>query len=425
MAAIRDFVSFVMGLASKRRRAKPRVDEEQTAAVPSVTMPRTLGGYPQYPPPSQVQPPGPPAGPPSHLAANNERLALFRLMLGITTTPDLGGFRDNSRPAARPTARPADNIGLYARVVNAERKAKSNYKVFSTIISACYFLQIIVAASLTAMGAASADNKAITAFGAINTIIAGLLTYLKGSGLPARLKYYGGEWKKIRELIELRERDFAHPDGCALDVYDVVEGIRDMYNHTKRDIEMNTPDGYNSVTAGMRSAGSGGGIGIAVDSAKADQVAGKLRSLDETLRSLKSRVEKTVHHVQDAAPETYDSISSHVRSTAASKAEHVAGKLRSLDDRVRELRGHVEKTANDVHSALHTAQAEEKRVAEEVRNVGEAVVEKTAHDVADVHRALHTVQAEGGRVAEDVRSVGEAVGKVAEAHSSHRDPGLS
>lgn len=61
------------------------------------------------------------------------------------------------------------------------------------MINACYFLQIIVAAALTAMGAAGTSSQAITAFGAINTIIAGFLTFLKGSGLPGRLKYYGNE----------------------------------------------------------------------------------------------------------------------------------------------------------------------------------------------------------------------------------------
>ncbi|KAK6065255.1 hypothetical protein SCUP515_11311 [Seiridium cupressi] len=100
------------------------------------------------------------ATPPTSTGAS---LTMSRLMLGITSSPSLG-FTQQSRPAP--------NIGIYARIV--------------------------VAAAVTALGAASANHNAITAFGAMNTIVAGLLTFVKGSGLPARYKYYGNEWKKLR-----------------------------------------------------------------------------------------------------------------------------------------------------------------------------------------------------------------------------------
>jgi len=226
----------------------------------------------------------------------NDDLTLFRLMVGISTPPHLTGTSS--------TTRPADNIGLYARVVHSEQTAKDNYKVFSAVINACYFLQIIIAAALTALGAANADNKAITAFGAFNTIIAGFLTYLKGSGLPARLKYFGNEWKKIREFIEQRERDFSY-SGCTLDVYEVVDLVREMYANTKRDIEMNTPDTYNSVTTQRHDPSPSRPL-PGVDPAKADEVAKKLRKLDDTVRKLQSHVEKTVDDVQDKAQVIHD-----------------------------------------------------------------------------------------------------------------------
>jgi hypothetical protein len=87
----------------------------------------------------------------------------------------------------------------------------------------------------------------ITAFGAINTVIAGLLTYLKGSGLPNRIRYYENEWKRVREFIEQRERDFSRPD-CRLDVNEVVSAIEAMYEQVKVDIQTNIPDNYISVS---------------------------------------------------------------------------------------------------------------------------------------------------------------------------------
>ena len=272
--------SFVASLARLAFNREPRKhkDEERATEVPS-----TFGSH-LGPSRSQI---GTAAG---HVLSDD--LTSFRLILGITNAAELG-FREPG------TGRPADNIGLYSRVVHSEQKAKDSYKVFSVVINACYFLQIIVAAALTALGAANANNKAITAFGAFNTIIAGFLTYLKGSGLPGRLKFYGNEWKKIREYIEQRERDFSH-EKCTLDVHEVVETVRQMYANTKRDIEMNSPDSYNSVS-NVRTMGGDG-----IDTSKFDDVARKLRKLDETIVNLGGRIEKTTRDVHDDVHSAYD-----------------------------------------------------------------------------------------------------------------------
>jgi hypothetical protein len=97
------------------------------------------------------------------------------------------------------------------------------------------------------MGAANSNHRAITAFGALNTVIAGILTYLKGSGLPNRIRYYENSWKRVREYIEQRERDFSRQD-CSLDVNEIVSTIEAMYEQVKADIQSNTPDNYISVT---------------------------------------------------------------------------------------------------------------------------------------------------------------------------------
>lgn len=70
---------------------------------------------------------------------------------------------------------------------------------------------------------------------------------LKGSGLPNRIRYYENEWKKVREYIEQRERDFSRPD-CRLDVHEVVRVIETMYEEVKADVQTNTPDNYISVS---------------------------------------------------------------------------------------------------------------------------------------------------------------------------------
>jgi hypothetical protein len=81
-------------------------------------------------------------------AAVDENLNMFRLLVGIISHPSMGpSFK---HPAGK---RPAANLGIYARVVHNEQTAKTGYKRMSLLINGCLGLQIIVAASLTALGA--------------------------------------------------------------------------------------------------------------------------------------------------------------------------------------------------------------------------------------------------------------------------------
>jgi len=175
---------------------------------------------------------------------DRQRLQLFRHLAGIISSSDFNERRG---------LRVATNKGIYARVVENEMTAKTGYKYFSILINGCLGLQIIVAAALTAMGAGGASRSAVTVFGAINTAIAGILTFLKGSGLPNRLKYYELEWRRVREYIEQRERDFGRPN-CQLGLYGVVDKIEKLYEDVKIDLEASTPDrfaGFSSTRRNM------------------------------------------------------------------------------------------------------------------------------------------------------------------------------
>ncbi|CAL5867236.1 uncharacterized protein PFLUO_LOCUS1451 [Penicillium psychrofluorescens] len=157
-----------------------------------------------------------------------DKLLVFRSLTGIDTVPALteGGH----------LPRPADNVGIYTRVVTNETNAGRGYNMFSWMINTCLGIQIVVAAAVTALGAARGPHTAVTAFGAINTILAGVLTYLRGSGLPDRLKQYQNRWKNIREYIEQREREFCL-DGCDLDVQEEIFIVESMYQSIKDEME--------------------------------------------------------------------------------------------------------------------------------------------------------------------------------------------
>jgi hypothetical protein len=193
-----------------------------------------------------------PSGPVEH----NTQLAIFRHMVGIHSAKELSASVVMQRGMHLPDVshnnfhfegRAAPNLGIYNRVCHREAQAKRGFKFSTLLINSCLGCQVVVAAALTAMGAANTNHSSITAFGAINTIIAGILTYLKGSGLPNRIRWYENEWKKVREYIEQRERDFSRA-GCQLDVNQVVQVVEAMYEEVKADIQNNTPEMYISVS---------------------------------------------------------------------------------------------------------------------------------------------------------------------------------
>lgn len=155
------------------------------------------------------------------LVPQNDKLLVFRSLTGIDTVPAL----TSSGHAGK---RVAQNVGIYTRVVKAEKKAARSYRLFNVAINVCLGIQFIVGAALTALGAADGSRATITAFGAINTIIAGILTYLKGSGLPDRFSTVEQEFKTVREYVEQREREFCLA-GCPLDPFEEVQMVDDMY----------------------------------------------------------------------------------------------------------------------------------------------------------------------------------------------------
>ncbi|KAI0869382.1 hypothetical protein GGS24DRAFT_478897 [Hypoxylon argillaceum] len=364
---------------------------------------------------------------PVYINPKEDPLTFFRLMLGIQTTPYLG-FTLSSPLGTRPAA----NIGLYARVVHSEQKAKDSFKVFSVVINGCYFLQIVIAAALTALGAARASSGAVTAFGALNTVIAGFLTFLKGSGLPGRLKYYGNEWKKIREFIEQRERDFMR-SGHDLDVYDVIETIEKMYNNLKADIELNTPDSYTSVTNQRRpSDGKDAKVG-GIDMSKLETLATKLKGFEgggrlDGLASGIARkaegVEKSIHEhgrqMEDEVEHLKEDVVRDVQSHEARARAAIAEGKQAARDGVEDQRARLDQTIDEHTRRLGDAAGEQHaRALETISDTGRAAqegIDSTASHVAGSISNLvreigeiHRTAVSGGRVAavQQIRSLAQ------------------
>ena len=103
-------------------------------------------------------------------------LQLFQLLVGIHTPPSLtqdgveiGRGTDDESKRDR-----TDNIGLYRRAKQQERKSRIAYITTSTISNTLYMIQILLAAVFTALSSYKETQAVtLTALGAVNTVLAG------------------------------------------------------------------------------------------------------------------------------------------------------------------------------------------------------------------------------------------------------------
>ena len=170
------------------------------------------------------------------------------------------GIHDLIDTSVRPAGRVRQNVGVYKRVIREESKAKFQYYTTAILIDSCLLLQVIFAAALTALGASESSHIIITIFGAINTVLAGILSFTKGQGLPNRLRLYQGNMRKVREYIEQRERDF-HQPYCKLNLDHEIETVIELYTLARQNDEDMNPNTYKNPAAPSTTGAnpSGGG----------------------------------------------------------------------------------------------------------------------------------------------------------------------
>lgn len=143
---------------------------------------------------------GTPAGLPLR-DPSDECLLIFRRAVGInsdllTDFPKADSLENGRKHAS----------GIYKHVLEQKWKKAVIHHTLGIILYACHFIQIIVSAVLTALGPkASRYEITITVLGAVNTIVAGIMALLKGSGVIERLAKDEVEFQKLQDWIEETE----------------------------------------------------------------------------------------------------------------------------------------------------------------------------------------------------------------------------
>lgn len=160
----------------------------------------------------------------------------------------VGGIRDAERnvpvqPASRIWPPKGLPLGLYRDTVYNRTMSFYMYKFASIIRWIFLILQLMIGASLTALGGMSTrDGTPITVLGASNTVIAGLLALLHNSGVPDRYRYDKAEFERVEDHIrELLVTRLVRADKS---VNEALSDCFDYYQHAKRTVNSNMPAAY-------------------------------------------------------------------------------------------------------------------------------------------------------------------------------------
>jgi hypothetical protein len=172
--------------------------------------------------------------------ANDENLIIFRKAVGIN-------WRKENADAATLEEGRKTATGIYKSIIDMQRKKHLQYDVIAFLQYGLYFAQVVVGAALTALGPSAADHTVlITLLGAINTVIAGVLALIKGSGQPTRLAKDQVGYRRIQDWVEETEALLAVGviGRDRREVGMLVEVAFKKYNAAKSSEENNRPDMY-------------------------------------------------------------------------------------------------------------------------------------------------------------------------------------
>ena len=109
------------------------------------------------------------------------------------------GLAPDQKPPAR---RNRHDSTLYTRATKKRKAQSMTYNFTAAASNTLLLSQVVLGATLTALGASGASHVLITIFGVMNTIIAGLVAYLKSRGQPMRARMFRDDLEHVVEEIE-------------------------------------------------------------------------------------------------------------------------------------------------------------------------------------------------------------------------------
>ncbi|GAB7361450.1 hypothetical protein MBLNU230_g1506t1 [Neophaeotheca triangularis] len=149
------------------------------------------------------------------------------------------------------------NRGLYDRAHSLDVRNRVMHSLTRYISAGLYVVQIIIAATLTAISSRAGQNPgSITALSGVNTVLAGVLAWLTGQGWPVRFRRGRDQYRGVVKAIEAAERTFAVIDFCEWeegkrpDPVAEFRRLQKMFDEAFDDQVANYPQAQNDASAG-------------------------------------------------------------------------------------------------------------------------------------------------------------------------------
>lgn len=119
----------------------------------------------------------------------------FCLLVGV---PPSNGAKNAPHPAGFKRT-------LYGRAIHKRNTQNATYLFTAALSNTLLLTQVVLGAALTALGASESSHILITVFGALNTVIAGLVAYLKSRGQPMRARMFRDDLDRVVDEMENSE----------------------------------------------------------------------------------------------------------------------------------------------------------------------------------------------------------------------------
>jgi len=175
------------------------------------------------------------AGGVSRSTSSSSKRSQFRQSVGIPDT-------DKDLP----------NQTLRRRLERAYHAQTRFYYFVASASHGMLWLQIAIGATLTALGTtnSNAARIAITVLGAINTLVAGLLTFLKSRNQPNRALQFRNALRGVYEDLWMIDAESQRDD---FDVNKQVDYLWSKYKEARSEAEANYPDLWVSLNRLVKS----------------------------------------------------------------------------------------------------------------------------------------------------------------------------
>ena len=145
---------------------------------------------------------------------------------------------------------------LYGRAVGLKSSQNRVYQLTAGISNSLLLAQVVIGAAVTALGASQSSHILITLFGATNTIIAGVVAYLKSQAQPMRARMYRDDLERVVDEIENSEvmwlgiskqmHGYSDIDDKKVTVRSEVARLNRLFDRAVKNNTINSPDMYMS-----------------------------------------------------------------------------------------------------------------------------------------------------------------------------------